>query len=165
MEAAEMGLESNIFLNLYSVAILLIIAFQSKGKNGRNTLQDTLFSWILWVSILMLIADSMGRFDGRPDTFYPILNHTGNFLVFLLSPIAPVLWLMYVYNQAYQIEKKIKRLLIPSAILLAAHTFMVIGTQYYGWFYSIDEQNIYHRGPLYILSPSFYFYICLLRSF
>ncbi len=152
-----MGLESNIFLNLYSVAILLIIAFQSKGKNGRNTLQDTLFSWILWVSILMLIADSMGRFDGRPDTFYPILNHTGNFLVFLLSPIAPVLWLMYVYNQAYQIEKKIKRLLIPSAILLAAHTFMVIGTQYYGWFYSIDEQNIYHRGPLYILSPCLLF--------
>jgi len=153
MEAAEMGFESNIVLNLYSVAILLIIAFQGKGKTGRSTLQDTLFSWILWVTIFMLITDTMGRFDGKPDTFYPLLNHFGNLTVFLLNPIVPALWLMYVYHQVYQSEKRAKRLLIPSGILLAIHTLMVVGTQYYGWFYTIDEQNIYHRGPLYVLSP------------
>ena len=152
-----MELESNIVLNLYSVAILLIIAFQSRRKTGRSTLQDNLFIWILRITIVMLIADSMGRFDGRPDTFYPLLNHTGNFLVFTLSPVAPALWLMYVYAQAFQNEKHARRLLIPSGLLLAAHTFMVAASQYNGWFYTIDAQNIYHRGPLYILSCSVLF--------
>ena len=152
-----MGLESNIVLNLYSVAILFIISFQGRGKSGRSTLQDTLFYWILRVSIVMLIADTIGRFDGSPDTFYPILNHTGNFLVFLLSPVVPALWLLYVHIQLYQVEKKGKRVLIPSGILLAAHTFMVVANLYTGWFYTINDQNIYYRGPLYMLSPGVLF--------
>ncbi|MBB6631459.1 GGDEF domain-containing protein [Clostridium algidicarnis] len=31
---------------------------------------------------------------------------------------------------------------------------MVVLTQFFGWFYYIDSNNIYHRGPLFLLSAS-----------
>jgi diguanylate cyclase (GGDEF)-like protein len=37
---------------------------------------------------------------------------------------------------------------------ITAHTAILILSQRYGWFYYIDRDNIYHRGPIYILSVS-----------
>ncbi len=150
-----MGLVGNIVINLYSMAILLVLYMQTRKKTGRNTLQDKLFHWILQITALMLLMDTLGRFDGRPDTIYPLLNHTGNFLVFLFNPILPAMWLMYVHAQANQENKKTKRLLLPCGILCGIHALLLIASQYTGWFYFIDASNVYHRGPLYLLSVSF----------
>ena len=150
-----MGLVGNIVINLYSMAILMVLYMQARKKTGRNTMQDRLFQWILQITALMLVMDTLGRFDGRPDTMYPLLNRAGNFLVFLFNPVLPALWLMYVHAQAYQENKRTKRLLLPCGILCGIHALLLIVSQYTGWFYSIDAQNVYHRGPLYLVSVSF----------
>ena len=148
-----MGLVGNITINVYSFAILLVLLMQGRKKASRNMLPDRLFIWILQVTALLLVLDTLGRFDGRPDTIYPLLNHAGNFFVFLLSPVPTALWIIYVCAQVRQEKKIIRRLMIPCLVLLAVHTLLVIGTQFTGWFYTIDAQNIYRRGPLYVVSP------------
>ncbi len=158
-----MGLTGNIVINLYSVSLLLTVLFQCKRKTGRTTLLDKLYNMILYITVAMLATDTMGRFDGRPDTIFPYLNHFGNLITFLLSPTIPMLWLLYVHTQVYQNEKKTRQLLIPCGILLAMHAILVVGTQFNGWLYTIDSQNIYRRGPLYMVSPSILF-LCLLYT-
>ncbi len=148
-----MGLAGNITINVYSIAILLILYVQSRKKASRNMLPDRMFIWILRTTALLLLLDTLGRLDGRPDTIYPLLNQTGNFFLFLLSPVPTAIWVLYMHAQVHQEEKINKRLLISCLIVLALHTLLVIGSQFTGWLYTIDAQNVYHRGPLYLVSP------------
>ncbi len=156
-----MGLAGNITINLYSAAILLILFIQARKKKDRKMLADKLFLNILYVTTLLLITDTMGRFDGKPESIYPLINRVGNFCVFTLSPVPTALWVVYAHARIHQDEKPDMQLLIPCVILLAVHTLLVIVTQFTGWFYFIDSQNVYHRGPLYVISPSLTFVFLL----
>lgn len=156
-----MDLVGNIVINLYSMSILLVLYIQTRKKADRNTLQDRLFHWILRVTALMLVMDTLGRFDGRPDTIYPLLNRTGNFFLFLLNPILPALWLMYAHTQTYQESKNTKRLVVPCGILCAIHSLLIIASLRTGWIYYFDERNVYHRGPLFLISASVIFVFML----
>lgn len=152
-----MGLAGNITINLYSAAILLILYIQARKKKDRKMLADKLFLSILYVTALLLIVDTFGRFDGWPGTIYPLLNRVGNFLVFSLSPVPTALWVIYAHARIHQDEKPDKQLLIPCILLSVLHALLVVITQFTGWFYTIDSQNIYHRGPLYLVSPALTF--------
>ncbi len=147
-----MGLTGNIILNLYSVIVLFIVYIQTRKRASMHSLQDRLFFHILWLTAMMLFFDVLGRLDGRPGTIYPLLNSAGNFMLFLLNPILPTIWLLYVHEQLYQRKKGIKRILIPCLVVFSIHTLLLIATQYTGWFYTIDAQNVYRRGPLFLLS-------------
>lgn len=56
-------------------------------------------------ALLLLVFDSMGRFDGQPGTLYPLLNNAGNFLLFAFLPSLPSLWVMYVHYQVHRSRK------------------------------------------------------------
>jgi diguanylate cyclase (GGDEF) domain len=102
----------------------------------------------------MLVVDIFSRFDGKPGTIYPVINHLGNFLIFLLSPTIPTLWLLYVHYQVFHEEGKTRRLIYPLFAINAVNAIMVVLSQFFGWFYYIDLDNIYHRGPLFLLPAS-----------
>lgn len=140
----------------------MILYLHSVKNVDKEPLQNKLFTWMVQITIIMLILDIFSRFDGKPDTIYPILNHSGNLLVFLLNPILPSLWFAYVHYNVFQVEEKTKRLYIPLFILHIVNATMVALSQYFGWFYYIDIDNIYHRGPLYLLSASVSVFLLIL---
>jgi diguanylate cyclase (GGDEF)-like protein len=104
------------------------------------------------ITILMIIIDTLGRFDGKAETFYPLFNHLGNFFIFFLNPVLPSLWLLYVHNQIFYNDEKTKKSIPPLIIIFLLNTSMVVANLFYGFLYYIDSGNIYHRGSLYILS-------------
>jgi len=148
-----MDLTSNIVINIYSITILIVIGIQSLRQDQKNTPQFKLFMLMLQVTILLLIVDILSRFDGNVGTFYPVINHIGNFLIFLLNPILPSLWLLYVFYEIFQNIDNLKLLFYPIVAIYITHAFMVILSQFYGWFYYIDQNNIYYRGPLFWFTP------------
>ena len=148
-----MDLTSNIVINIYSITILIVIGIQSLRQDQKNTAQFKIFMLMLQVTILLLIVDILSRFDGNVGTFYPVINHIGNFLIFLLNPILPSLWLLYVFYEIFQNIDNLKLLIYPLVAIYITHAFMVILSQFYGWFYYIDQNNIYYRGPLFWFTP------------
>lgn len=145
---------SNLVIDVYSIVLLMIIFIHSLKNDEKEYLHHKLYMWVVKITILMLVADILSRFDGKPDTIYPIINRFGNFLIFTLNAILPSLWLLYVHFQVLNDEGKTKRLLYPLAAINAANVIMVVLSQFFGWFYYIDSENIYHRGPLFLLSAS-----------
>jgi len=160
-----MDLKYNIFINLYSIIFLLVICLYSAKHNEKESLQDKLYAMMLQITIVMLIVDICGRFNGNPGTVYDFINHWGNFLIFLLSPILPSLWLLFAHDQVFQEERKTKRLIYPLIAVNVINAVLVILTQFFGWFYYIDAGNIYHRGPLFLLSASFTIALVLVAFF
>jgi len=140
---------SNIVLNMYSIAILVLIYLQTQKHVGENSLQHKLFTGMLLITILMLFIDGFSRFDGNPGTAYVVLNHSGNFLMYLLNPVLPSLWLLYAQFQIFHEEEKAQSLVKPLIVINAVNAGTLILSQFFGWFYYIDEGNVYHRGPLF----------------
>jgi diguanylate cyclase (GGDEF) domain len=119
-------------------------------KDEKQSFQDKIFIWMLKITCFLLVMDIMSRFDGNTYIIYPYLNHIGNFFVFIFNLWMPSLWLLYVHYQVFQDEKSTKKLALPFAILNGMNAILVILTQFYGWFYYIDSENVYHRGPLFL---------------
>lgn len=149
-----MNLTNNISINIYSIIILIIVYYQSIKHSEKDSFQYKLFIDMIAITFLMLIADIFSRFDGNSSKIYPILNHYGNFIMFLVSPILPSIWLRYVHYQIYNDELSNKKLIYPLAIINLINISMLIFTRYFGWYYYIDSLNIYHRGPLFLLGAA-----------
>lgn len=115
----------------------------------KSLLHLKLFICVLLLTVLMLIVDILSRFDGYPGTYYAAVNQVGNFLIFLLSPVLPLLWLYYVHSQIEDAAGNIRRWLRLAPVLSAVNAAMLVLSQFYGWFYTISADNIYRRGPLY----------------
>jgi diguanylate cyclase (GGDEF)-like protein len=145
----NMGFMDNVVINIYSIVILIIIYFNSSKQDEKESLQQKLYMVILQLTMLMLVIDIFSRFDGKPDSIYQAINHFGNFVMFLLNPIVPSLWLLYVHYQTFQEENKIRELIYPLLLINVINVCMLVLTQFFGWYYYIDLDNIYHRGSLF----------------
>lgn len=146
-----MNLSTNVLLNAYSVILLLVVIFFSHKNKEEDSFQYTLFMAMIKVTVIMLIIDILGRLDGNPNTFYSVANHVSNFLGFALSPLLPSMWLLYVSNQIFQKNRINKKMFY---ILVAANLAMVIFvilSQFFGWIYTISADNVYSRGPFFMV--------------
>ena len=97
----------------------------------------------------MLVVDPFSRLDGSGIVLYPALNNIGNLFIFILSPVVPALWLIYAQCQAHQLDSIPKRLSWVLLFIVAANGTATILSRFFGWFYFIDSENVYHRGPLF----------------
>ncbi|NLT13261.1 MAG: GGDEF domain-containing protein [Clostridiales bacterium] len=144
-----MTLSGYFTINLYSIAILAIIFIQMLRSSDKYLLPQKLFMWVLLVTAVMLVMDILSRFDGHPGTLYEAANHIGNFMIFLLSPILPSIWLLYTHSRVQKGECKIRRFLFLLPTLSGVNAVMLILSQFFGWFYTIGAGNIYRRGPMF----------------
>ncbi len=156
-----MNLINNAILNSFSIILLIIIAFYSINRIEEKTLLHKLYVGILITTMFLLILDILGRTDGNVGTICPLLNHVSNFLLFLLNPILPSIWLIYVHFKIYHSIEKTQKLIFPLMVLNVINAGFLVATQFNGWYYYIDVNNIYHRGPLFILSTVFTFLLML----
>lgn len=142
---------ANCCMSAFALLILLIVYRSASIQNMDGLFQNKLYLAMLQTTILLLFINILGRFDGHPDTIFPILNHVGNFLLFLFGPVLPALWMLYVHFQIYRDESRTKKLFFPLLIIVAVNSVLTVISQFTGWFYYIDAENIYHRNSLIIL--------------
>lgn len=140
---------------MFSLAILVIIFFQALYNPEKNLMQQKLFMLMLLVTLLMLVMDMLSRFDGNHGKLYPLANQAGNFFIFLLSPVLPSLWLLYAYSQLSPTGCKNQRWLYLLPAVTCINAVLLVLSQFFGWYYVIGPDNIYHRGPLYMIPVAF----------
>ncbi len=159
-----MNLLSNIILNVYSIIILLIICVHALRLFENESFLDQLYMMTLYTAIVMLFVDILSRLDGNAHPLYPMLNSIGNFLIFLMNPIIPSLWVAYVHLYVFCDEKKTRHLIYFLCAINVIYIITLIVSQFYGWFYYIDSKNIYHRGEFFIF-PALITIFLLLAAF
>lgn len=147
-----MSLLNNIILNVYAILILLLVYYETNKEIENKYYGSERFSRIVIVTIIMLVADSLGRFDGHVNNLYPLANRVGNFVLFTMNIILPSIWFLYAHIQIYEDEHRTKKLNPIFKFINLINILLVLGSFNYGWYYSIDQNNIYQRGPYYLVS-------------
>lgn len=159
-----MNFQISFSLNVYSIILLAFIFIHALKQTEKNSLQNKLYMVMLQLTALMLVVDILSRLDGHPGTIYSVLNYFGNFMVFLLNPVLPSLWLLYAHFQVFHDENKTRRLLYPLVAINVANSVMIVLSQFFRWYYYIDTNNIYHRGRLFLI-PAFITVVLIFAAF
>lgn len=146
-----MNFAGNLLINLYSIAILIIIYFQSIKQDVKVSFQTKIYMTMLKMTSLLIIMDIFSRIDSQAGTIYFLINQFGNFMLFMLNLVIPSLWLLYVYTQVFREDRKMRQLISVLVVLNCVNVVMVVVSQFTGWFYYFDSQNIYQRGPFFLL--------------
>ena len=150
-----MNIVGNIIINFYSVAVLLIVYIQYVKKQEKEFLQYKIYVMMLKMTIFLLVIDIFARFDGSPNTMYVYINHISNFVGYSLNLVLASLWIVYVHDQVLQEEKTTRRIITSLISINIINVVLVAFSLYFGWFYYIDSENIYHRRPFFLISVAF----------
>jgi len=147
-----LNLINNVILNGFSIMLLIILCVHSRRTGEKKSPQQKLFNRVIVVTMLLLTLDILSRTDGYTFAVYPFINHLSNFVLFLLNPLLPSIWFAYVNYQIYHDKERTKRLFAPLLLLNAVNACVVVASLFNGWYYFIDSNNIYHRGPYFVVS-------------
>lgn len=148
---------SDIMIGLYSIIILVIFLFYTYKYKYQRTNEQTLFKHLIITNIIMIVIDSMARTDGLEYPYFPIINQIGNYLLYILTPLLPLVFVLYVNYKVHLSNKKLKESIMVLVLMFAVNAVIITILISKGFLYHIDENNIYHRGE--------YFYISLIYSY
>ena len=126
---------------------------------------------LLLINMAMIIIDILGWiFNGLPGQQNYVLNQYTNLALYIFEPIAPMLWILYTHYQIYKDQSKVRLLTYKLFYWGVINAVFSVFSLYTGWFFLIDSQNIYHRGPYFLIHAAFcyvlviYAFILVLRN-
>ena len=140
------------------LGIVLIIAYKRLDKNDKL---NEVFIKISIIIILEIFFETMTCIiNKRPEHWLINLSVFLHLCLFITAPILTYYWYIFIYNWISPIDeiskKKHKILLVPVII----NSILVVLTPFFGFVFIISNSNVYHRGPLFIVSSIItYFYL------
>ena len=133
------------------IAALCIFMSTNFEKNKRKILLHMLLA-----CAILLLSDAIAwGYRGEADKVGYYIVRISNFLVFLFSDIMLGLYHAYVCCSLFRepVKNRITQRKIQAVFLLTVIGIaLVIVTQFTGFYYYFDSQNLYHRNTWYFLS-------------
>ena len=142
--------------NSFALIILLIIYFNIRKYGSNKKFEQKIYSFLLFSNIAMLLVDLIRLYvDGKNDSVMYGINVVFTTIMIISTPLLPMLWTIYIDYKIFLDRVKLKRnfkyILIPSALNLLLAIVSLVGGINGKKIFSIDAENFYHRGDLYIL--------------
>ncbi len=160
----------NVLTNFLGFSIILVIMLYGRA-NRKHDLEYRLFDLLQAMCLLVLVFDAgTWLFEGSALSWGGILLHASNMLSFFSMLLTGIVWVIYCDCRLSGTRKLQMRHAIYCIPTLVHMVLMVLNLKT-GWVYTIDSENIYHRGELYfviilfdILYVLFSVVIILIRS-
>ena len=144
--------------SILSFIILIIIHVNVYSRSEKAFLQHKLFITLVRLNMILIVIDLLGwAFNGQPGMVNMALNIGFNLLLYLIGPLAPVLWILYVKFHVFHDESRIGKLKYPLLMIFAANALISVISLSTGWFFYVTPDNIYHRGDYFWLHTAFCF--------
>lgn len=147
-----MDFNGSVLINILSIIMLLVLLTTMIKGRKQGLLSARIFVLTIAVTILMLIFDVLGRMDGVTAFSVPLANRLGNFALFLLNPLPSILWALFIYTQVINSKHIHKNIFLVLLAYYGVHVVATIFNIFFHFFYVIGSDNIYVRGPWFILS-------------
>lgn len=139
-------------VNILSIAILIIIAFDIKKSEFNHGLRPNLLMKYIGCISLFYLFDVFGKITGLNKIHLPIfVVGLLSIIYLLLFAVASYIWFAYseiLHNRQFLNNK---RLLLLNAIPLFVLAMFFIISCFNGCVFYIDTNGIYHRGRLFFV--------------
>jgi diguanylate cyclase (GGDEF) domain len=151
-----------IQLNIFMVILLFSIAVHGCLRLNRKEEVYRLFLALICLTIFILILEILSVVLNSSDYInFIVVQKLVDTLGFTLTPVVPIVATLYAYKKISKFKKisisKFGWIAIPFII----NGILSLGSYHFNWIFSITDENLYLRGPLFFVSPmtSFFYYI------
>lgn len=127
-----------------------MLSNRNKKSFTHTVIDQKIFNAILTTNLLIFLFDAgMWLFAGNPVWLMRTANYLATLLFYLTTPIIAILWLMYtdfkIYENRAGLLKRLHFYVIPAVVCVV----MTLISPFTGWFFIINNENRYFRGPLF----------------
>jgi diguanylate cyclase (GGDEF)-like protein len=151
--------------NIYAFVLLGILLVVVIIKKDIFDYSRKLFYRMIVFNMVVLIVEIMAwAFDGINTQTAIFINFTFNVLLILMEPTMAAMWLSYVDYKIYNSRERLKRRMFYLQPTIFAAILLIINI-FYPVAFSLDNQNVYHRGDWLWLSLLFVFGMILYSIF
>lgn len=120
-----------------------------------------LFLLLIIAEALILVLDTlMWVLDGQPGSLVRGIFILVTVLYYIMNPVICMIWYFYVDYQIYRDERHLKKVLLPVIMPAFINIVLVIGSIFNRTMFYLDDNNVYHRGKLFlIMAACAFFYL------
>lgn len=151
-----------IQLNIFMVILLFSIAVHGCFRLNKKEEVHRLFLLLIGLTIFILILEILSVvLNSRDYIHFLVLQKFVDVLGFALAPLVPIVATLYAYKRINKFKKISLNKFIWLAIPLIINGILSVGSYQFNWIFSITDENLYVRGPLFFISPltSFFYYL------
>ena len=141
-------IQVNVMCLLLLAGVLIVI------HNRRETLpaRTVLLIRLIWITMVMCVADVFAWYaNGADFNGARLINIIGNMLYYATITATGYIWLAYVNVCLRPLDFDHRRYRRLSAIPLIVILILLVTTPFTHYMFSVDEANVYSRGPGVIL--------------
>ena len=138
-------------VNIVGATVLLLMMTNWKRSSFRNLPVDQqIFNGVMFFNLLIFLFDTgMWLADGNPLPAMKAVNYVSTTLYYLFNPSICFLWLLYTDFKIYESSSGLLRRTRFYAVPAIVSAIITLISPFTGWYFVIDGQNRYMRGPLF----------------
>ncbi len=145
-------------INIFALLILTLVFFNARRGCQRVFFQNRLFLYLVNVNMVLVVIDALGwAFNLYPGAINRLLNIVSNTLLYVCVPAAPSMWIVYCDYRVYKNELRIRKLAAILLIMMAVNAVISLLSIRYNLFFYIDANNVYSRGPYFLVHVGYIF--------
>lgn len=129
--------------------IILILCVFSGWKSLRQSREKKILQMMLCVFISCAADIVSFSVDGKTGSFFRMLNYVSNLWLYIANPVMEVLWVKTLALHINGYVSRLQNILIKIIIFLCA--VLIVMNFFSPVLFSIDEHNVYSRGPFFWL--------------
>lgn len=138
-------------IDILALAVLFLICINLIGRTDRHLPEQRLYLTMLGVNALILLFDLFMWFlDGKTGGLVRIGYYFVTVLYYILNPVFCTFWLILVQVRTCDNAQLRKKQMLLFWILPGINLILSMSSIANGLLFSIDESNVYHRGPLFL---------------
>lgn len=144
------NLPAILLANGTSMALVIMLMLHFKPTFRRGLLDEILFFCMLWTCEIQATLETFGfLLDGVAGSGLHILSVVINTILFGGNIILAYFWVLYCDYKVFEDVSRLKRIYTWAAIPgLTVLAFLIVNL-FIPLFFSIDANNVYHRGEYY----------------
>lgn len=140
--------------SLIGLAIVALIYFNLPKQIGKPQFNHLTYKAALIANALLLILEmllnlSTGKSSDLARFGLPVIVTS----FYILNPIPEALWVLYLDSIIRNGKRPTKGFAVALSLPVLLNLILSLASLLESVTFAIDESNIYHRGPLYVLMP------------
>ena len=153
-------------INLVGIVLLLLLLHSTSRSSLKDSPPDQrIFNSVMATNILIFLLDSgMWLLDGQPSFTARITNTVVTTLYYVSNPFICYIWLLYVDFKIYESRTALHRRALFYSVPLLFSTILSLVSPFTGWYFAVDGQNHYARGPYFFIMATVSLIYLLLAS-
>ncbi len=159
--------QNQLDIMLFLSGICAILAFMTLAMSSESNRKKSILALMELSAMLLLLSERFSYiYRGDPGELGFLMVRLSNGLVFFLQLFIPHLvteYMRVMLREDAGLEHD-SPLLQAAEVVFGAGTFLIIVNQFIGVYYTIDESNLYHRAPGFVIAYIFPLLIVILQE-